>query len=117
MANDAEHQPGTIATTSGHYRLVNVFGTVTSYSVHGGGILLGGWWRGRQSETLEVQRAIDALPAAAVRYGAAGAQQWLTLMANNDVTGAHRDCQAVTGGGQACSYDLWSRSRFQPGSA
>lgn len=73
------------------------------------GSFLGGWWWGYHSETLEVQRAIDALPAAAIRYGAAGAQQWLTLMASNDITAVHRDCQAVAGGGEACSYYLWSR--------
>ena len=71
--------------------------------------LLGGWWWGYHSETVYVQRAVDALPAAAIRYGAVGAPQWLTLMTNNDITAAHRDCRAVTGGGEACSYDLWSR--------
>ena len=74
-----------------------------------GGSLLGGWWWGYHSETVYVQRAVDALPAAAIRYGAAGARQWLTLMANNDISAVHRDCQTVTGGGEACSYDLWSR--------
>jgi hypothetical protein len=74
-----------------------------------GASALGGWWWGYHSETLEVQRAVDALPAAAIRYGAAGAQQWLTLMTNNDISAVHRDCQTVTGGGEACSYDLWSR--------
>jgi hypothetical protein len=74
-----------------------------------GGTFLGGWWWGHHSETLEIQHAVDALPAAAVRYGPQGAQQWLTLMANNDITGVHRDCQAVAGGGEACSYYLWAR--------
>jgi hypothetical protein len=66
--------------------------------------LSAGWY-----ETVYVQRAVDALPAAAIRYGAAGAQQWVTLMANNDISAVHRDCQTVTGGGEACSYNLWSR--------
>ena len=74
-----------------------------------GGSFLGGWWWGYHSETVYVQRAVDALPAAAIRYGAVGAPQWLTLMTNNDITAAHRDCRAVAGGGEACSYDLWSR--------
>jgi hypothetical protein len=74
-----------------------------------GASLLGGWWWGCHSETVYVQRTVDALPAAAIRYGAVGAPQWLTLMTNNDITAAHRDCRAVAGGGEACSYDLWSR--------
>jgi hypothetical protein len=73
------------------------------------GSFLGGWWWGHYDETLEVQHAIDALPAASIRYNPGGAQQWLTLMANNDITKVRRDCQAAAGGGEACSYYLWSR--------
>jgi hypothetical protein len=86
-----------------------IVGIAVAVPVLCGGSLLGGWWWGYHSETVYVQRAIDALPAAAIRHGAAGAQQWLTLMANNDISAVHRDCQTVTGGGEACSYYLWSR--------
>ena len=34
MAHDEEHPPGTTAPISGHYRMVNVFGTPTVYSIH-----------------------------------------------------------------------------------
>jgi hypothetical protein len=73
------------------------------------GSFLGGWWWGHYHETLEVQHAIDALPAASIQYSPGGAQQRLTLMANNDITKVRRDCQAVAGGGETCSYYLWSR--------
>jgi hypothetical protein len=73
------------------------------------GSFLGGVWWGHYDATLDVQHAVDALPAASIRYGPAGAQQWLVLMANNDITKVQRDCQAVAGGGEACRYYLWSR--------
>ena len=98
-----------IARRMVQFNLWAMVGIAFAVPVLCGGAFLGGWWWGYHSETLEVQRAVDALPAAAVRYGAAGAQQWLTLMAINDITAIHRDCQAVTGGGEACSYYLWSR--------
>jgi hypothetical protein len=53
--------------------------------------------------------APPANPGAKGDRTAGGAQQWLTLMANNDITAVHHDCQAVAGGGEACSYYLWSR--------
>jgi hypothetical protein len=34
MANDPEHQPGEPAPRTGHYRLVNVFGSSTATRVH-----------------------------------------------------------------------------------
>ena len=91
------------------FNLWAMVGIAAAVPVLCGGSCLGGWWWGRHSETLDVQRTIDALPAAAIRYRAGGAQQWLTLMTNNDITAVHRDCQAVAGGGEACSYYLWSR--------
>jgi len=34
MASDTEHLPGSTAPVTGHYRLVNVFGSPTEHSVH-----------------------------------------------------------------------------------
>ena len=34
MANETEHSPGAIAPTTGHYRLMNVFGTPTEHASH-----------------------------------------------------------------------------------
>lgn len=98
-----------IARRMVQFHLWAMVGIAVAVAVLCGGSVLGGWWWGYRSETLEVQHAVDALPAAAIRYGAAGAQQWLTLMANNDISAVPRDCQAVAGGGEACSYYLWSR--------
>jgi len=103
-----------IARRMAQFNLWAMVGIAVAVPVLCGGSCLGGWWWGRHSETLDVQRAVDALPAAAIRYGAVGAQQWLTLMANNDITAVHRDCQTVAGGGEACSYYLWSRLPHVP---
>jgi hypothetical protein len=98
-----------IAQRMAQFNLWAMVGIAVAVPMLCGGSFLGGWWWGYHSETLYGQRAVDALPAAAVRYGAGGAQQWLTLMANNDITAVHHDCQAIAGGGEACSYYLWSR--------
>jgi hypothetical protein len=34
MPHDNDHAPGTPAPATGHYRLVNLFGTPTQHSVH-----------------------------------------------------------------------------------
>jgi hypothetical protein len=34
MANETEHPPGGPAPASGHYRLLNTFGTPTAHTVH-----------------------------------------------------------------------------------
>ncbi len=34
MPHDAEHPPGAAAPVTGHYRLLNVFGTPTTHRVH-----------------------------------------------------------------------------------
>jgi hypothetical protein len=34
MPHETEHQPGTPAPVTGHYRLVNVFGSAIAHSAH-----------------------------------------------------------------------------------
>jgi hypothetical protein len=35
LTDTQEHQPGTTAPTTGHYRLLNVMGKPTQHSIHG----------------------------------------------------------------------------------
>jgi hypothetical protein len=83
---------------------ITVLTGVVAISVAG----FGGYFYGRQSGITEVQQAINAIPNAAARYGAAGAQHWLALMNNNDIDAAWARCrQNVQNGRKACEFALW----------
>jgi hypothetical protein len=71
MVDDTEHPPGAVAPATGHYRLLNVFGTPTDHTTH-------------------VRRG-DTLPAAPRGHG------WL-LEQETDVDGCQDCCAGWTSG-------------------
>jgi hypothetical protein len=77
-------------------------------AVAGGiGLYALGWSNGHGERVSEVQHVVEGLAAAAISHGGTGAaEQWLTLMRDNDITRSPRTCFTQESRA-ACSIALW----------
>jgi hypothetical protein len=70
----------------------------------------GGYWWGRSTDAIEINRSLDALPAAALQFRPTDAAQWLKLIQNNDITKALAACadpRTSPDGRPACNLPVW----------